>query len=170
MTKHGLVSLVFWCLFVLYVLLAISAGIRLLAIAGCFGDALYVFQANATWITKLAKTTSALFHFTMATVMIVSCIFFYKGRKFAHRIVLLTPWTVVVFSILMWLAGNLYRVFQGEAFIPSDVNEFTIGALLVSYFLMFVVAFLNSWVATSESVVRWIEIEDASRKSMNRSD
>ena len=100
--------------------------------------------------------------------MVVFSFLFYKGRKYAHRIVLLTPWAVVVFSVFMWLTGNLYRVTQGEAFIPSNVNEFVIGFLLASFFLMFMVAFLNSWVATSESVVTWIEIEDAAREGSRR--
>lgn len=169
MAKRGLVSLVFWCLFVLYVIMSTHSGFRLLVIFGIIGDsASFGWPTYTDLFSQFAGITSRIFHFTMATVMVVFSILFYKGSKFAHRVVLITPWAVVVFTILMWLAGQLYRLAQGEAFFPTNTNEIYIGFLLFGLLQMFMVAIANSWVVTSESVIGWIESEDAELEGISR--
>ncbi len=166
MSRHGLVSLVSWCLFGLYVTLCFSSTFQLLSHLGAFGDpAALGLSVPQDWFSKAAKAAGLAFHSVASTAMVAFGLLLHRGRRLAHRIVLVVPWLVIGYSVLGWLAGRLHGVLQGEAFMPLANDPVYVAFLLTALFGMFLVAFLNSWVVTSESVVRWIEVEDASRRA-----
>jgi hypothetical protein len=166
MNRNTLISVVFWCLFGLYLYMALLSGKQLLFSSGLFGDPANLdIHVYNDWVKNFLKRSSYAFHFTMASTMVAGSILLYRGKKLAHRVTLVVPWLVFVFSVLMWLVGNFYRLAGGGEFIPDQTPVGAFAVVIGGLLLMFTIALLNSWLLTSEPVLRWLEDAKAPTRS-----